>query len=265
MMASSEYVLLDKRGDGGRVGVIILNRPDRANAMIPAMAEALHQAIVEANADRNIRALIVTGAGKHFCPGMDGEHAAQIAERMAAGTPPAEPFDGNLRHLHAATLALFESPKATVAAINGATAAGGLDIAAACDYRVASSRATFAESYVKVGLPPLNGGAFLLPRLVGEARAFRLLMGGERIDAATALDWRLVDELCSDEELLPRAAALAEQFTTASPALARFIKGELRQRASLADSLARAYVGGVSFVASEEYRAAVARLPRARK
>lgn len=264
-MTSSELIRVERRGEGGRIGCVILNRPDRANAMTPEMAEALHQALMEVNADPEIRALVVTGAGKHFCPGMDGEHAAQIAERMAAGSPPAEPFDGNLRHLHAATLALYESPKPTVAAINGATAAGGLDIAAACDYRVAASRATFAESYVKVGLPPLNGGAFLLPRLVGEGRAFRLLMSGERIDAATAESWGLVDELCSDEELLPRATALAEQFSAASPALSRFIKGELRQRATLADSLARAYVGGVRFVASEEYRAAVARLPRARK
>jgi len=257
MPTDYENILFACRGAGKAVAVITLNRPQRANAMNPAMAAELESAVHAATNDPGISAIVLTGAGKHFCPGMDGKDAKELAERISRGEHPAEPFSGNLRILHRATLAIFEATKPTIAAINGSAAAGGLDLALACDYRFSVGTAKFGESYVKLNLPPLNGGAWLLRRVVRHSIAFRMLMTGEPIDASAALAIGLIDEISPNEEVLDRAISFAERVCAGSLPLMAFIKSELRTDGTLRDALARAYVAGVGFIQSDEHRRAV--------
>jgi enoyl-CoA hydratase/carnithine racemase len=229
--------------------------------MISAMAQELEVAVNAAVNDQEAKAIVLTGAGKHFCPGMDAREAKDLADRIARGVYPAEPFDGNLRILHRATAAIYEAPKPVIAAINGSAAAGGLDLALACDYRFSTEAARFGESYVKIGLPPLNGGGWLLNRVVRTSLAFRMLMTGETIDANTAHAEGLVDEISPAEELVERAVAFAERVSFAALPLLAFIKDELRSRGTLRDALARTYVAGVGFIQSEEHLRAVQGIP----
>jgi len=261
MSTDQNNVLVTYHGASEQIAVLTLNRPQRANAMNPSMAEGLESAVHAANAHPGVRAIVLTGAGKHFCPGMDGKDAKELAERISKGEHPAEPFNGNLRLLHRATLAIFESPKPTIAAINGSAAAGGLDLALACDYRFSVEVAKFGESYVKLNLPPLNGGAWLLRRVVRNSVAFRMLVTGEPVDAHAALEIGLVDEISSHEEILGRAISFAERVCVGSSSLIAFIKSELRQEGTLRDALARAYVAGVGFIQSDEHRLAVEGIP----
>jgi enoyl-CoA hydratase/carnithine racemase len=260
---STDYknILFTCLGIRKAIAVITLNRPTRANAMNPTMAAELESAVHRAANDPGIRAIVFTGAGKHFCPGMDGKDAKELAERISRGEHPAEPFNGNLRILHRATLAIFDASKPTIAAINGSAAAGGLDLALACDYRISVGTAKFGVSYVKLNLPPLNGGAWLLRRVVRNSLAFRMLLTGEAIDASAALEMGLVDEISPIEEVLDRAVALAERASIGSLPLMAFIKSELRSEGSLRDALARAYVSGVGFIQSDEHRQAVEGIP----
>jgi len=260
-----EHILCTRAGSERQVAVITLNRPRYANAMMPAMARELEAAVHSAVNDNESKAIIISGSGRHFCAGADAQHIRELAEQIAQGRHPREPFDGNLRALHRATVAIFEAPKTIVAAINGSAMAGGLDIALACDYRFASVSAKFGESYVKLGLPPMNGGAWLLPRIIGAARAFRMLATGEVLNAESALAARLVDEVCPDAELHERAVAFAESAGRASAPLVSFIKSELKAGGALQDALARAYVAGVGFSQSEEYKRAIEKLPDERK
>jgi enoyl-CoA hydratase/carnithine racemase len=256
------YILSSKEGEQTAVAVITLNRSQQANAMLPAMALELESAIKEAILDPEIGAIVVTGAGKHFCAGADAQHIREVYDGIAKGIHPSEPFDGNLRALHRATSALYDSPKPTIAAINGSATAGGLDLALACDYRFAVSTAKFGESYVKLGLPPLNGGAWLLRRIVGPSRAFRMLMTGEVLDSAAALTIRLVDEVLSGEDVKAYAVNFAMTLSRVPADLQAFIKAELRAEGGYGDALARAYVAGVGFTKTEYFNNAIKRLPR---
>ncbi|MES2414872.1 MAG: enoyl-CoA hydratase/isomerase family protein [Pseudomonadota bacterium] len=248
-----------RAGSDGQIAIITLNRPQRANAMTPAMAEELLQGITSSIADSSVRAIVLTGAGKHFCVGLDADVATEQASKNS--TQGAEPFGGNLRFLHAVTLAIYESNKPIVCAINGAASAGGLDMTLACDYRLSTPSAKLNESYVKVGLPPLNGGAWLLGRLIGPSNAAKLLLTGRPVLADEARQLGLVDELCSPEELVSRSIAVAEEMTIGSASLAAFIKSELRSTGNLRDALARVYVAGVGFARSDEHRRAIESMP----
>lgn len=257
-----QYICTERAPEHPGVAIVRLNRPARANAILPEMARELHEAVRAASGDDSVRAIVLTGSGKHFCPGMDGEHAMAMVDAIAHGAPPAEPYDGNLRHLHAATLALHRCSKPVIAALNGSAAAGGLDLALACDCRLATGAAMFAQSYAKLALPPLNGSAWLLPRAVGYSRALRMLLTGERIGAQEALAAGLIDEIVDAETLLPHAVALAASMSKAPPSLVGFIKEELKTSPSLESALSRAYVEGIASVASEPCRQAIEQLRR---
>ena len=257
-----DHILLTHKGAAREVAVVTMNRPKHANAMLPAMALELENAIKTAIDEGSVKAIILTGAGKHFCAGADAQHIRETYDGIARGKHPAEPFDGNLRALHRAAAAIFVSPKPVIAAINGSATAGGLDLALACDYRLASVSAKFGESYIKLGLPPLNGGAWLLPRIVGPSRAFRLLMTGEVLDTETALAINLIDEICDGADLGDQALAFAQQVARAPSDLLAFIKAELKANGSYADALARTYVGGVGFSKTEYFNRAIEKLPR---
>jgi len=201
-----ETVFYEPVGDG--VALVTLNRPDRANGVVPEMARDLLQALTELEADPAVRVLVLTGAGRQFCAGADLPALKQyLDERLHVEQ---EPY--NARVLFPVTQRLVASPMPIVAAINGGATAGGLDLALACDMRIASSRAKLGETYVRIGLAPGNGGTWFLPRLVGSGMAAELALTGDVVDAARALEIGLVNRIVEPDELIDEAVGLAARI-----------------------------------------------------
>jgi 2-(1,2-epoxy-1,2-dihydrophenyl)acetyl-CoA isomerase len=189
---------VETRRDGA-VLTITLNRPDVLNAFNASMHEALAAALKDAR-DPEIRAVVVTGAGRGFCVGQDltefREASGDIADRLRASYHP---------NVHA--IRALEKP--VIAAINGPAAGAGLSFACACDIRIAANDATFVPAFVNIGLIPDSGGTFFISRLLGPARAFEWMSSGRRLAAAEAHSWGLVSEVVDGGGLAARAAELA--------------------------------------------------------
>jgi enoyl-CoA hydratase/carnithine racemase len=207
------------------VAMLTLNRPERGNAVVPEMARDMLDALATLERDRTVRVLVMTGAGKQFCAGADlAEFQRYIAEQLPIDH---EPY--NARVLWPVTQRLVSCRLPLIAAINGGATAGGLDLALACDIRIASSRAKMGETYIKLGLNPGNGGTYFLPRLVGSGLAAELAFTGDLIDAPRALEMGLVNRVVEPEALLTEATALAARIA-AYPRLAlEATKQQLRQ------------------------------------
>jgi 2-(1,2-epoxy-1,2-dihydrophenyl)acetyl-CoA isomerase len=189
---------VETRHDGA-VLTITLNRPDVLNAFNAAMHEALAAALKDAR-DAEIRAVVVTGAGRGFCVGQDltefREAPGDISDRLRASYHP------NVQAVRA-----LEKP--VIAAVNGPAAGAGLSFACACDIRIAADAATFVPAFVNIGLIPDSGGTFFISRLLGPTRAFEWMSSGRRLTAAEAHDWGLVSEVVEGDGLAARAAELA--------------------------------------------------------
>jgi 2-(1,2-epoxy-1,2-dihydrophenyl)acetyl-CoA isomerase len=193
----------------GAVLTITLNRPDKLNAFDAATHKAFAGALKEA-ADPDTRAVVVTGAGRGFCVGQD---LAELSEGdRDIGTLLRERWN---RHV----LGLRGLEKPVLAAVNGAAAGAGLSLACACDLRIAADSAAFVPAFVNVGLVPDTGGSWLVPRLLGYARAFDWMCSGRKIDSAQALASGLVSEVVPADDVLARtqerAGALAALPTRA--------------------------------------------------
>jgi enoyl-CoA hydratase/carnithine racemase len=225
----AEPLLIDR---DDHVETWTLNLPERRNPIsdLP-MVEALEEAATRANADVSVRAVIITGAGPAFSSGGD---VKAMAERtgMFGGTG-AEIADGYRQGIQRIPRALFHCSVPLIAAVNGPAVGAGCDLTLLCDLRIASTSAFFAESFVKVGLIPGDGGAFLLPRIVGAARAAEMSLTGDRISAETALEWGLVSRVVAPEELLPTARELARRIAANPPVAVRAGKQLLREASGL--------------------------------
>jgi enoyl-CoA hydratase len=205
-MPSAKTVTVEAAGTGVRV--VTLNRPDRLNAINFAMVVDLHDALDEIAADPDVKVAVLTGAGRGFCAGLDlKDH----------GAPPGP---GEHRHLHAGidgqtfmsnlTVHLREVPAVVIAAVNGPAFGGGLALASACDLRIASSSARFCSAFIRTGLSGTDIGiTYLLPRLIGAAHAYDLILTGRDIDAAEALRMGLVSRVVDSAVLLDEALAVA--------------------------------------------------------
>jgi 2-(1,2-epoxy-1,2-dihydrophenyl)acetyl-CoA isomerase len=185
--------------DGG-VMTITFNRPDVLNAFNKALHDGLAAALKEAR-DPEVRAVVVTGAGRGFCVGQDlTEFAdasdANIADRLRGSYHP------NVRAVRA-----LEKP--VIAAVNGPAAGAGLSFACACDIRIASDAAAFVPAFINIGLIPDAGGSFFIARLLGPARAFEWMTSGRRLSPQEAQEWGLVSEVVEADKLAARAAELA--------------------------------------------------------
>lgn len=212
----SDSILLVRDAQTG-VATLTLNRPEKFNAfdaeMVDAWADAL-EALVD---DRDVRAVVVTGAGRAFCAGGDlvalGEEGAPLAMKEFLRD-----------HVHRVQRALELMPHPVIAMINGAAIGAGFDMALLCDLRIAASDAKIGEAYVKLGLVPGDGGAWLLSRLVGPARALELLWTGRTIDGALAAEWGLVNRAVPREELEASTYELAEALAAGPQLAQRLIK-----------------------------------------
>lgn len=221
----SDTVILEKRG---QIAILTLNRPDRANTLNGELREAMQEAAHDAATDNDIRAVIVTGAGRHFCGGAD------LREMTAGARRPASPMPS-------AGIGLDWVPKPVIAAINGAAMGGGLEIALSCDFRLMSAEAKTGLTEIRFGALPAGGGTARAPRLIGLANAKRLIMIGEPVTAEEALKMGLVDEVLAPESLLPRAIELAEVLCTRAPFAMRTAKHLLNRSLEVSLPIALEY------------------------
>ncbi len=208
--------------DGG-VATLVLHRPDKLNAFADDMRERLLEALDAVAARPHLGALIITGAGRAFCSGGDVGHMRALTAREAG-------FD-ELRPLLEAgrrvIMRLASLPIPVLAAVNGVAAGAGLNLACACDLRVASEQASFGATFVRIGLHPDWGGSWTLPRLVGVAKAKELCWTGDVIDAAEALRIGLVQRVVPHERLMDETLALARRLAAAPRTSVREIKRSL--------------------------------------
>lgn len=185
------------------VATLVLDRPSRKNAFTLEMMDAFTDALRSLDRDPDVRAIVLTGAGDAFCSGIELDALAAVENSPSAHK--AMLTD----HVHPALLSIHDSSTPVVAALNGPAVGAGLDMALACDVRVAAASTRLSEGYVRVGLVPGDGGCWLLPRLVGVGRALELLMTGRFVDAEEAERIGMVNRVVPDEELTGAAHGLA--------------------------------------------------------
>lgn len=188
-----------------------INVPDAANAITGAdFIAALESAIDAVNLDTSVAAVILTGAGRFFSAG--GNIREMLDKHGVFGLEPLHQRHGYVAGIQRIPRAMQRCEVPVIAAVNGAAIGAGCDLATMCDLRIASEEAFFAESFVQLGLIPGDGGSWFLPPVVGTARAAEMTFTGDRVDAATALDWGLVNAVVSATELLPTAHRMAERI-----------------------------------------------------
>ncbi|HEX3500332.1 MAG TPA: 2-(1,2-epoxy-1,2-dihydrophenyl)acetyl-CoA isomerase PaaG [Stellaceae bacterium] len=221
--------LLFERADG--VATLTLNRPDKLNAFTVELHRALAAALDAVEGDTTIRAVLLTGAGRGFCAGQD---LAERAATMASGTGPAgssaletwyNPLIRRLRRLE----------KPVVCAVNGVAAGAGANLALACDIVLAARSASFIQAFCGIGLVPDAGGSYVLPRLVGMARASGLALLGGKLAADQAAEWGLIWRVLEDEALMGEATSLARHIAQQPTRALALIKRALN--ASFANTL----------------------------
>lgn len=204
------------------VTLITLSRPERLNAITVAMLEGLTAAFREADADASVRAIVLTGAGRGFCSGLDLKEAAE-----GRGIGGALSGAGGVRHIGTRdlpTVVLHQLDTPVVCALNGAAAGYGLDLALGCDIRLMASGATLVPGFAKRGILPESGGTWYLPRLVGWAKACEIGFLGEDLTAARALELGLVNRVVPDDAVLPEALRWAERIAANAPLAVRAMK-----------------------------------------
>lgn len=216
---------LEKRG---HVAILTLNRPESLNALgAPGDGDAVAATCEEVNGDLDIRCVVLTGAGRAFSAGGDVK-AMKAREGAFAGSGVAI-RDGYRRNIHRIVRSIYGLEVPAIAAVNGAAIGLGCDVACMTDIRICADNARFGVTFLKLGLIPGDGGAWLLPRTIGMSRAAEMLFTGDVIDAQTAVAWGLVSRAVPAETLLDEAIALANRIAAQPPHALRLTKSLLRQ------------------------------------
>ena len=192
------------------VATVTLNRPDRLNALSVLLLTELVARLRDADADPDVRVIVLTGSGRGFCSGQDLSDRA-----VAPGDTPVDLGASIENFYRPLVLALQTMPMPVVCAVNGVAAGAGANIALACDLVVAAKSASFIQAFSKIGLIPDSGGTYFLPRLVGTARAMGLMMLGDKLSAQQAAEWGLIWRCVDDAELGPTVETLLAQLAQA--------------------------------------------------
>ena len=248
----------------GGIATITLNRPEAGNAFTIEMLAEWERALRECILDDAIRAVVLTGAGRIFCSGGDVKRMARNAE---AGQGPWDRRKYLTDHVHRIPLTLMELDKPYIVAVNGAATGAGMDMALMGDIRIAAESARFAESYIKVGFVAGDGGAWMLPRLIGQPKALELLWTGDFVSAQEAERIGLVNKVVPDAELMAATRAMAERLANGPTVAIRLMKRMVQQGAGsdfrTALDFAASCVGIVA--ATEDYREATRAFAERRK
>jgi len=206
------------------VAVITLNRPDRLNAISGPMLRQLSERLLEADAAREVRAIILTGEGRGFCAGLDLRDATQGSGIGSGSGGGFTEFD--LRNSPPNVLHDIDTP--TICALNGGAAGYGMDMALGCDIRIAGESAKLAAAFTKRGVLPESGGTWLLPRMIGWAKASELIFTGRTLGATECLEWGLVNRVVPDASLQDEAMTLAKEIAGNAPLAIRASKRMMR-------------------------------------
>src|SRR5579871_323993 len=217
----SREVLYSTRG---HVATITLNRPERMNTISRAMLAELCEALLFAERDKNVRVVILTGRGRAFCAGLDLTEATRPSDGIASGAGQAVTL--NLRDTPPTIL--FNMDKPTICALNGSAAGYGMDTALGCDIRIMAASAKLAAAFTKRGVVPESGGTWFLPRLLGWSKAAELVFTGRTLNAVQSKELGLVSEVVPDEQLMPRAEAIAEEIAANAPLAVQASKRMMR-------------------------------------
>lgn len=207
MSPTDDVILVDRVEPG--IALVTLNRPERLNAINDVFIARMHAVLDELEADRSLRAVVLTGAGRGFCAGADLKETVDLAQQTSQSL-----YRGQQR-LAAMSVRLHELSVPVIAAVNGAAAGGGFALAACCDLRVAAAAAHFSVANVKIGVSGGEMGlSWLLPQSLGRTRALELLLTGRRLGAAEALEWGFVNRLVdAPSEVVASALELARSVT----------------------------------------------------
>jgi len=206
------------------IATITLNRPDRLNAISVPMLDALSKALLDAEADPRVRVIVLTGAGKGFCSGLDLKDL--MSGNGIGSDPNAMPARFDLRNAPPTVLHTVDKP--TICALNGAAAGYGMDLAIGCDIRIASDKAKLAGGFAKRGVLPESGGTWLLPRLVGWAKACEIAFTGRTLLAPECLELGLVNKVVPHELFEKEVQALAQEIADNAPLAVQAIKRMMR-------------------------------------
>lgn len=219
---ADERVVLTRDGP---VATLLLNRPEKLNPLDEEMCRGLAAALSMVAREPGLRVAVITGAGRGFCAGGDIRKMFELKSKNQAAA-----LRAFLEAGHELVRQIRRLPKPVLAAVNGPAAGGGMNLALACDLRLASDQATFSQAFVKIGLHPDLGGTFFLPRLVGTGRAMEMFFLGEALSAAEAYRLGLVNFLVPHEELAQEAHKIAGRLAEAAPLPLTLLKRSLLQR-----------------------------------
>jgi enoyl-CoA hydratase/carnithine racemase len=206
----------------GRIAVLTFNRPERMNTISGRMLALFSELIIKAERNPEVRCIVITGAGKAWCAGLDIAAESKGTGLNIAGSP----GELNLRDTPPIVLHNCETP--TIAALNGGAAGYGMDLALGCDIRIAATSAKMAAAFTKRGIVPESGGTWLLPRLLGYAKAAELAFTGRTLTAAECLDLGLVNHVVENNELLNYAMDMANEIAANAPLAVRATKRMMR-------------------------------------
>lgn len=225
----TQKVLIERQGP---IAVVTLNDPETRNALSPDLVAGLVTFLEGANSDESLGCIVLTGAGGAFCSGGNIKDMLDGTDPQFAGTPDQiqEAFRAGIQRIPTLFNAL-DVP--AIAAVNGVAVGAGCDITCMCDIRIGSTRAKFAESFLRVGLVSGDGGAWFLPRTIGYPRAIEMALTCRMIDAAEAKDWGLVTHVVEGDALLDTAMEMARTITSFPPRSARLNKRLMRKSMNL--------------------------------
>ncbi len=206
----------------GHVAILTFNRPERMNTITGTMLALLSELLLKAEHDRNVRCIVITGNGRAWCAGLDIKAQSEgTGLAINSGVP-----EIDLRQTPPIVLHNVDTP--TIAALNGGAAGYGMDIALGCDIRIASTNAKLAAAFTKRGIVPESGGTWLLPRIVGYAKAAELAFTGRTLDANACLELGLVNQVVDGEELMKTAMSMAFEISENAPLAVRATKRMMR-------------------------------------
>lgn len=210
----------------GAVALITLNRPERMNTISGPMLNQLTQLLLKANADPEVRAIILTGKGRAFCAGLDLVDATQGSGIGSSAQSNSVSVNLDLRNTPPTVLFALDKP--TICAVNGGAAGYGLDTALGCDIRIMGKSAKLAAAFVKRGVIPESGGTWFLPRMIGWSKAAELIFTGRTLSAEQSLELGLANEVVEDAELMTRARAVAAEIAANAPLAVQSAKRLMR-------------------------------------
>lgn len=223
-MTQEDEVLLEISDN---IGVITLNAPGRMNTISGKMLDQMSQKFLEADKNPDVRCIILTGAGRAFCAGLDlGSQAGKTESLGVLDNTEANMVEFNIRDTPPIVLHGIDTP--VVCALNGGAAGYGFDIALGCDIRIAADTAKMAPGFAKRGILPESGGTWLLPRIVGYARAAEIAFTGRTLPAAECVELGLVNEVVPADQLMDRAREMAGEIAANAPLAVRAIKRMMR-------------------------------------